>query len=48
MKQKINLYTDVTNFDFLKKILSNFNLIQKNIADLSKLTTDVTMVELFY
>ena len=40
MKQKINLYTDVTNFDFLKKILSNFSLIQKNIADLSKSTTD--------
>ena len=36
MKQIINLYTDIENFSFLKKILNNVQLIQKNINDLSQ------------
>ena len=36
MKQTVNLYTDIGNFSFLKKILNNLNLIQKNINDLSQ------------
>ncbi len=36
MKQIINLYTDIKNFSFLKKILNNVQLIQKSINDLSQ------------
>ena len=35
MKQTINLYTDIENFSFLKKILNNLQLIQKSINNLS-------------
>ena len=35
MKQTINLYTDIENFSFLKKILNNLQLIQKSIKNLS-------------
>ena len=38
MKQIINLYTDIENFSFLKKILNNVQLIQKSINDLSQLS----------
>jgi len=36
LKQIINLYTDIKNFSFLKKILNNVQLIQKSINDLSQ------------
>ena len=36
MKQIINLYTDIKNFSFLKKILNKIKLTQKSINDLSQ------------
>ena len=36
MKQIINLYTDIKNFSFLKKILNNVQLTKKSINDLSQ------------